>query len=65
MATLSDDDALRYDALAIVRKFKIPSALPALDELAERLRGATAPGAPYELLDVHRVMTSLTAADES
>ena len=64
MATLSDDDALRYDALALVWKFKIRSALPALGELAERLRGAESPRARDELPMVERAMTSLTAADD-
>ena len=62
---LSDDGDLRYDALELVQEFRIRSALPALGELVERLRGAESPRVRDELPTVERAITSLTGAPES
>lgn len=45
---LSDDEATRFDALALIRQFRVRSAAPALRELAARLSENDAPGAPFE-----------------
>jgi hypothetical protein len=57
--TLSEDDALRFDALALIDQFKITTTLPAVRTLASRLASSTAPGAPYELEKVARVIQTL------
>jgi hypothetical protein len=57
--TLSDDDNVRYDALVLIGEFRIMSALPALQKLSARLRGSKAPGAPYELQKVDRILKDL------
>jgi hypothetical protein len=57
---LSDDESLRYDALVLIGDFRIASALPALRELAARLRLSKAPGAPYELRKVDSVFRDLS-----
>jgi cysteinyl-tRNA synthetase len=56
---LSDDEKVRFDALALVDDFKIVSALPALRELASRLATSNATGAPYELKKVERVIEGI------
>jgi hypothetical protein len=53
---LSEDGHVRFDALALVDDFKIASAMPALRALAERLASSRAPGAPYELQKVDRIL---------
>jgi hypothetical protein len=57
--TLSDDENVRYDALVLIGDFRIMSALPALRELSARLRRSNAPGAPYELQKVDRLLREL------
>jgi len=53
---LSDDEGMRFDALALVDEFKIVSATPALRKLRRRLTSSSAPGAPYELQKVDRIL---------
>lgn len=55
----SPDENVRFDALAIVREFRIASALPALRSLADRLETQDAPGAPYEWAKVNRLIGML------
>lgn len=55
----SGDETMRFDALALIRQFKITSALPALRRLAGWLEGQTWPGAPYEWAKVNRVIGAL------
>jgi hypothetical protein len=55
----SDEENLRFDALALINDFKITSALPALQKLAARLASSTAPGAPYEMKKVERITAGL------
>ena len=52
---LSDDEALRFDALALVDEFGLKSTKPFLLVLAARLSASTAPGAKFELEKVHRL----------
>ena len=59
---LSQDEATRFDALVMIRRFKIVTALPALRQLAERLRGERSPGAPFELDKVERLIIAITPA---
>jgi hypothetical protein len=58
---LSEDERLRFDALALIDDFKIASANAALGELAKRLASSDAPSAPYELKKVHRIMGALAS----
>ncbi len=57
---LSDDEGVRFDALALIDDFKIAEAVPALQELTGRLVSSRAPGAPFELQKVNRILGSLT-----
>ena len=58
---LSDDENVRFDALALIDDFKIASAAPALQELARRLASDGTPGAPYELKKVRRIISNLAS----
>ena len=57
---LNDDDNLRYDSLVLIDEFGIKRALPALAELAPRLKRSKAPGAPYELEKVKSILSRLS-----
>jgi cysteinyl-tRNA synthetase len=57
---LSDDEAKRFDALALIDDFRILAATPALRQLADRLEVSTEPGAPYEWQKVNRIIGELT-----
>ena len=59
---LSEDENLRFDALALIEDFKIAGVVPTLQLLAIRLTSSSAPGAPYELKKVHRIIRNLTNA---
>jgi len=56
---LSDDENLRFDALALISNHGIKTALPALEDLLVRLNGSANPGAPYEREKVRRIITCL------
>lgn len=56
---LSDDEATRFDALALIDEFKLMAALPVLDRLAMRLVSAKEPSAPFELKKVDRIVNRL------
>jgi hypothetical protein len=60
--TLSKDEGLRFDALALIDDFKITPTLPALHELAERLPSCQRPSAAYDLKKVRRIIAELEAA---
>jgi hypothetical protein len=62
---LSEDETIRFDAQALIRKFKITSAIPALQKLAERLAVTRTPGAPYELQIVKRLIGILGGVQSS
>ena len=59
---LSEDEKLRFDALALINDFKIVCATPALRKLADRLASSRTPGAPYELNKVRRIIESIADA---
>lgn len=44
----SDGEGLRFDAMSLVRKFRIRSAVMSLLQLEARLSTSMAPGAPFE-----------------
>ncbi len=56
---LSEDEGLRFDALAMIKDFRIAAALPMLRKLADRLFLSKEPGAPYELKKVNRIISAL------
>ena len=58
---LSEDEKVRFDALALIDDFNIATAFPTLKKLAERLATSGAPGAPYELQKLRRIIGSLSA----
>lgn len=55
----SDDENLRFDALTLIDEFRITRAAGALSTLAARLAGSAAPGAPFELRKVQRIVETL------
>jgi hypothetical protein len=59
---LSDDEGLRFDALALIDDFKIADEIPVLQKLASRLASSSAPTAPYELQKVNRILKNLGGA---
>jgi hypothetical protein len=60
---LSDEEGLRFDALAIVDEYRITDAIPVLRALQDRLETESGPGAPYEWAKVNRILGRLTSAD--
>ena len=58
--TLSPDEGMRFDALALIDEFEVRLVVPALRELVIRLQVSDAPGAPYELEKVKRIIGKLT-----
>jgi hypothetical protein len=63
---LSENESVRFDALALIHRYKIVDAVPTLQTLAVRLASSSAPGAPYELRKVNRLLLSFgTVADRS
>jgi cysteinyl-tRNA synthetase len=56
---LDDDEAVRFDALALITDFRIKTAEQALQKLASRLATSARPGAPYELKKVNRILALL------
>jgi len=58
---LSEDEAVRFDAMALIRKFGIVTSVSALRQLHARLETATGPGAPYERQKVDGLIAELTS----
>jgi hypothetical protein len=56
---LSEDEAIRFDALGLIRDLKIITAAPWLRKLAERLGKEQSPGAPFELGKVERIIAEI------
>lgn len=56
---VSEDENVRFDALALVDDLKIQAATSALRRLVARLSSSDAPGATYELRKVDRILQSL------
>ena len=61
----SDDERLRFDAMAIINDFQIDSAVPALQVLEEQLSDSSAPGAPYERAKARRLIDALRSGKPS
>ncbi|MCX7146238.1 MAG: hypothetical protein NT042_08565 [Sulfuritalea sp.] len=60
---LSEDENVRFDALALIDDFKIKTAAPALQNLLTRLASLGTPGAPFELQKVNRILGDLSEKD--
>lgn len=58
---LSADEGTRFDALALIDEFRIRQAIPALNELAQRLEKSKALGAAYELEKAKRIISDLSS----
>jgi len=58
---MSEDENLRFDALALIGDFSIISTRSALNELALRLSMSNLPGAPFEWAKVNRLIKKLDA----
>jgi hypothetical protein len=56
---LSDDENTRYDAMALIKEFRISAAIPALCTLSRRHSSSTAPGAPFEKRKADRIVAEL------
>jgi hypothetical protein len=59
---LGDDTDKRFDALAVIRRFAVVAAAPALRELARRYATASGPSAPFDREKVDRILAVLTEA---
>jgi len=55
----SETEAKRFDAVALVREFRISQAIPALRDLSERLAFQSTPGAPFEREKVDALLVEL------
>ena len=55
----SEDETVRFDALALIDDFRITKAMPALRAFAGRLASSRLPGALYELQKVDRILRDL------
>lgn len=62
---LSDEEAKRFDAVALIREFHVLTAAPALRELAHNLARSSDPGAPFEREKVEGVLRELGADGET
>lgn len=56
---LSEDEAKRFDAVALIREFGVASAAPELRELIARLERTDDPGAPFEREKVENLLREL------
>jgi len=56
---LSDEEAKRFDAVAMIREFEVASAAPELRELIGRLARSDDPGAPFEREKVEVLLRDL------
>lgn len=57
----SDDENLRFDAIALIDEFRIVAAVPGLDRLRRRLSTSHSPGAPFEVQKIERVLRELAS----
>jgi hypothetical protein len=55
----SDSEGKRFDALFMIGEFQIVSAVDALRLLSQKLTKSNAPGAPFELQKVRRILSKL------
>lgn len=58
---LSDTEAKRFDAMAMIRAFRVEHAVPALEQLSRRLENSDEPGAPFEQEKIGGLLSELTA----
>jgi len=56
---LLGEEVDRFDAIAMIREFRVVSALAGLRQLEERLMGSDSPGAPFERAKVGRLIAYL------
>ena len=56
---LSEDEGLRFDALALIDDLGIVKAIPVLRKLINHLKSSNAPSAPYDLEKVSRIIDRL------
>jgi hypothetical protein len=56
---VSDEEDLRFDALALIREKRITTAIPALQTLLVMLLGSRTASAPYEADKVRSIIKSL------
>jgi hypothetical protein len=57
---LSDDEARRFDAIALIREFGIVAAVPNLRRLSKKLMQNKDPGAPFEREKVEDLLAELS-----
>lgn len=62
---LSDEEAKRFDAVALIREFHVVAAAPALRDLGRRLARSTDPGAPFEREKVEGLLRELGVNGET
>lgn len=55
----SDDEARRFDAIALIGELRIVRARAALQELERRLASDRSPGSPFEIARIRRVLGML------
>lgn len=59
---LAEDEAKRFDALALIAEHRIRTAAAAVRELCRRLETSDEPSAPYEWAKANRVLGRVTEA---
>ncbi len=57
----SAEEAKRFDAVALIRAFRIERAIPALEQLAHELCRSGDPGAPFEREKVRNLVANLAS----
>lgn len=55
----TDDEALRFGALALIQEHRITAAQPVVEDLTRHLRAESRPGAPYELVKISEIQRHL------
>jgi len=61
---LADEPKRRFTALALIDRYLIRSAVPALEGLARRFADASGPSAPYDLAKVNRILHRLSCCPD-
>lgn len=57
----SGDEGRRFDAMALIRRFRVTAAVPVLRELAADVAGSDRPGAPFEREKAEQLARELAA----